>query len=758
MSTAQQLPTNVQPLRAMPTQLAAIEDESLDLRRIAATLRRRKIMIAAIAIIGAMLSAFYVSGITPLYKAEVEIVVEPERKKIVNIDQVAQNLNSDWLTPQTEAAIIRARDNALLAVKRLDLVHHPAFNPALRLPEPGMVDIGKVWLQKALALVGIEVKLVEKLDAAPNAAPSHPLTAEDLVDSYLAGLETIPVERSRLIRIVYTSTDPIIAAEAANATAELYIEAQKNAKGQATSEANSWLDRRVGEVHEQVIEAQQKRDKFRRQAGIVQIGDLTINAEQLTQLNGQLLAARTTRQQAEARYAQVAELTQSGAQLESVPDVLSSTLIQTLRLQEIEAARKIAELQTQFRDGHPKMVLAKAELADIHAKLQAEVTKIATQLRHEVDLARSAEATLQGEVARLERDIEQQNGAKVTLDLLETDLQASRQLYETLLSRYKETEVQDSTTQRGDARIISAARPPGSPFYPQTKLLVAVAFLASLVVGVILAIAIELLDSGFRSLAQIESLTGLPTLGMIPLIVRKGRSLRPHQLAITKPGSVFGEAVRTVRTALMLSDSERPPRTLLVTSSVPNEGKTSTVLSIACQSAKSGQRCIVLDCDLRQSAVHAQFGVPNKVGLADYLVGTARLEEVIEIDPISGAYFIVAGTRAPNPIDLLGSPQMRRLIKALSQAYDFVILDTPPVLAVSDALVMVRHVDATLFLVRWEKTRRPAAVSGLKLTLEAGANLAGVVMSQVDVKRHAQYDFADSDYYYGNYTKYYTEA
>jgi polysaccharide biosynthesis transport protein len=758
MSTAQQLPSNVQPFRAAPPQLASIEEESLDLRRITATLRRRKIMIAAMAAIGTMLSAFYVSGLTPLYKAESIVVVEPERKKVVNIDQVAQNINPDWLTPVTEAAIIRSRDTALEVVERLDLVNHPAFNAALRPPQPGTLEIGKAWLARGLTLVGIKTEFAAKREPAAALAPARSLEPEHLVGAFLGGLESIPVERSRLIKIVYTSTDPALAADAANAVAELYIEGQKKAKGQATTEANSWLDQRVREVHEQVIRAQQKRDEFRRQAGIIQLGDLSINAEQLAVVNSRLLEARTVRQQAEARYAQVAKLTRSGAALESVPEVLSSALIQNLRLQEIEAGRKIAELQTQFRDGHPKMVLAKAELADARAKLQSEVEKIASQLQHEVDLARSTEATLQAEVQRLQQQMEEQNDAKVTLDLLESELQASKQLYETLLARYKETEVQDSTVQRQDARIISTALPPGGPFYPQKKLLVGVAFAASLVIGVVLAIAIELLDYGFRSLSQIEALTGLPTLGMVPLIVRKEVNRRPHQLAVAKPGSVYGEAVRTLRTALILSDSERPPRTIVVTSSVPNEGKTSTALSIACQSAKSGQRCIILDCDLRQSSVHVHCDLPNRVGLADYLVGKARLEEVIEIDAVSGTHLIPAGARAPNPIDLLGSPQMRRLVKALSQSYDLVILDTPPVLAVSDALVMVRHVDATVFLIRWEKTRRQAAMSGLKLALEAGANLAGVVLSQVDVKRHAQYDYADSGYYYGGYNKYYTEA
>jgi polysaccharide biosynthesis transport protein len=312
MSTAQQFPPNVQPIRPATTQLAALEEDSLDLRRIAAALRRRKIMIGGIAAIGTVVVALYVGGITPLYKAETEIVVEPERKKIINIDQVAQNLFSDWLTPQTEAAIIRSRDKALLAVKQLDLVHNPGFNPALRRPAPGMLDVAKAWLNTALVATGVESSWFKPANVEPQNASSRALEPEDLVDAYLAGLETVPVERSRLIRIVYTSTDPLIAAQAANAAAAIYIEAQKNAKGQATSEANAWLDRRVNEVHEQVIKAQQKRDEFRRNAGIVQIGDMTMNAEQLTQLNSQLVAARTIRQQADARYAQVTKLQETG--------------------------------------------------------------------------------------------------------------------------------------------------------------------------------------------------------------------------------------------------------------------------------------------------------------------------------------------------------------------------------------------------------------------------------------------------------------
>ena len=759
MSTATQLPANVQPIRSGTVQLAGIEDESLDLRRITATLKRRKLLILAIAAIGTLFSALYVSNIVPLYKAEAQVVVEPERKKVVNIDQVAQPLNPDWLTANTEAAVIRSRDLAVKAIERLKLVDNPAFNPALRPPEPGFLDVGGAWLAWGAAQVGLEGKIPGLKTSAASASPApRRFTPADLAGIYLGGLQVIPQERSRIIQVVYTSPDPQIAAAAANATAELYLERQQNAKGQATGEANAWLDEKVLAAHQQVIAAQKKRDEYRRKAGIIELGDLSIYAEQLAILNTQLVETRTHRQQAEARYAQAQKIDQSGGQIEALPAALSTPLVEALRLQEIDATRKIAEMETQFRPAHPKMVLARAELDDIRAKVKAEVGKVATQLRHELDLARSAEGTLHAEIDRLQSKIEEQNDAKVDLDVLETELQGKKQIFETLTARYNETSVQDKGIQRDDAQIVQSAVPPGGPFYPNKKLLIGIAFVASLAIGVVLAVAIDLLDYGFRSLTQIENLTGLPTLGMVPLIARKMRQIRPHHLAVAKPGSVYGEAIRTVRTALMLSEVDRPPRSLVVTSSIPNEGKTSTALSIACQSAKSGQRCIVIDCDLRQSAVHVHFGQANRLGLSDYLAGNARLEEVIEIDPISGAHFICAGTRAPNPIDLLGSPQMRRLIKALSQAYDLVVLDTPPVLAVSDALVMVRHVDATLFLIRWERTRRQAAVSGLKLALEAGANLAGVVLSQVDVKRHAQYDYADSGYYYGGYNKYYTES
>ncbi|CAN0510204.1 unnamed protein product, partial [Laminaria digitata] len=245
----------------------------------------------------------------------------------------------------------------------------------------------------------------------------------------------------------------------------------------------------------------------------------------------------------------------------------------------------------------------------------------------------------------------------------------------------------------------------------------------------------------------------------VPALARnQSDGKRPHEFALARPNSTFGEAIRSVRTALMLSSVDKPPKTVLITSSIPGEGKTSTSLSIASTAAKSGQRVIILDCDLRNSSLHAYLNVPNQRGLSDFLAGQAELEDVIEIHPSSTLHYITAGSRAPNPTDMLSSDEMRELIRRLSDMYDMVILDTPPLMAVSDALVLMRDVDRTLFLVRWEKTRRETVLAGIKQALEAGANLAGTVLTQVNVKKHASYDYGDSGYYYyGSYRKYYSE-
>ena len=745
--------------------------EVLDLRHLLGALRRHKILIAGTMFAITSLAVLFVNQITPLYRAEAQLVIEASRQNVVDIEAVVQGLNPDWMTNETEAAVIGSRELAIKAVERLNLANSPLFNSDLGPPKKGRVAslVGSVkallpeWVVDPTRLFGGE--RAEEAEEAPavelSPEESRALALHQATDAYLGGLAVVPEESSRVITVRYNSPDPQMAALAANTTAEIYILDQLSTRGEATLQATEWLSERVNEMRDRVVDSETRLEEFRRESGIVEVGGATIYQRQRAALNEELILARTQRAEAKARYGQINDLLEAGEGIDTVAAVLGSPLIQNLRGQEATVVRKIAVLRVQYREGHPQMQLTLTELADLREKIATEVGRIVDNLGNELEIAQVREVNLEREVRRLDNLLGEQNQAEVTLRGLESEVRANKQLYETLLARFKETSVQhDEMLQQADARIISRATVPGGPYYPRKRLMIMAALVVSLVIGVALALISELLDFGFRNLSQIETYTGLPTMGVVPIISGlKSQGKLPHEIAVERPNSAYGEAIRTLRTGLLLSRADQPPRSVIVTSSVPGEGKTATALALACTAAKSSQKVIIVDCDLRHSMLHVCFDCPNGVGLSDYLAGQAALEDVIEIDPRSGVHFITAGSRAPNPPDLLGSRETIELLQRLTRLYDMVVLDTPPLLAVSDALVLVRHVDKTLFLVRWEKSRRDVVLMGLKQVIEAGADLAGIVLSLVDVRKQAKYDYtaASGYYYYGSYRKYYTE-
>ena len=573
----------------------------------------------------------------------------------------------------------------------------------------------------------------------------------------MSGLYVDTALRSNVLFITYSSIDPKMAAKAANATADVYILDQLNAKYEATERANAWLGDRVNELRQRLENSSQELENFRRQAGLLEIDGSTIFTQQYAELSSEAAAARTRRAEAEARYNQVQQLLSSDAGVGTAAAVLDSPLIQRLREQEAEVLRKLGELKTQLRDGHPQMVLARTELEDLQEKINSEVRKIVTNLGNELEIARVREANLREEVESLGARIAEQNQAEITIRELESVVDTDRDLYETVLTRFKEIDVQQSDVIQPDARVISYATVPGSPSKPNKRMIVAAGLILSLIVGIVLAFFREQLDTGFRTLEQIEEATGVPTIGLVPRIGRSGRSSsRAATFVVDKPNSAFAESLRTLRTALLLSNVDRPPKLVMFTSAVPGEGKSLTALSTARAAAMSGQKVLIIDCDLRKPSLQELLEVPNDTGIVECLSHEKNLEDVIQMDFKSGMHFILAGPKVPNPTDVLASDQMRDLLSALTDAYDLIVLDTPPVMAVSDSLVLSRMVDKTVFLVRWERTRREATVAAVRRILESGAELAGIVLTQVDAKRHDRY-YNRASGYYGEYNKYYSD-
>ncbi|MCW5744729.1 MAG: polysaccharide biosynthesis tyrosine autokinase [Alphaproteobacteria bacterium] len=507
-----------------------------------------------------------------------------------------------------------------------------------------------------------------------------------------------------------------------------------------------FLSARIDDVRSAVVEADRKLAKFRSENAMYDATDASSLAKTLADVRGQLLIAD-----------QVATQKELGVKQGVSADAAGMTL-----LAEMAAAEKeFQAIASYAAPGHPDYQKAAKRLAAVRARLDDERRRSANNLQAEAKAARENANKLQAEVARLERELKRQTEGSAQLRALQTELDTAKALYSTLLTRLQEVNVLASVDKKGDAKQINEAAPPSFPVAPRRDLIVLMAFVASMALAVGIAVMLELMDSGFRSVHQLEQQTGVAALGMVPYqsAGRLRRSNKPWLNVVEKPNSAYSEALRTIRTGIALSSADHPQRTVAVTSAVPGEGKTTTALSLAAASAASGARTLIIDCDMRQPSLHKNIGVENQAGLAEFLAGQRDLEDLVQVEPKTGLYYVLAGKRPPSPTDLLGSLRMRRLLQQLGDAFDMVLLDTPPVLAVSDALLLVRQTDTTIYVVRWEKTRRDIAMAGLKMVYEAGARLSGCVLSHVDLRRHAQYDYTDSGvFYYRGYRRYYGDG
>lgn len=714
--------------------------EEFDLRALLRMLwRRRRIILGTVVLLTAI-AAVVTYQLTPVYRASAQIMVEPREANVVDIEAVLSGLPADAETINSEIEVIESRHLAQRVIDKLALDRDPEFNPELRDPSPLAALFGRAtaWLG------GERDDLTEDQRAA--------LERATVVDTYLENLTVSSRVQSRVITVTFASEDPNKSARIANTVADLYLVDQLEAKYEATERAAEWLGDRIQTLRQAVEDSERAVEAYRKKAGLVSGRDeVSLVREQISELSSELILAKSRRAEAEARVEQVKTLMETDG-VYSAAEVLSSDLIQQLKDQEAEVVRKVAELSEEYGDKHPRMINARNELRDIRSSIASEVRKIVQNLENEAQVAQARESSLEISLANLEDRAAELDAKSVDLRALEREAEANRALLETMLSRFKEISTQQELS-RPDARIISAATIPVRAAFPRPALIVGLTLVASFFLGVLLAVAAEQLDAGFRSVDQVEQQLGVPGLGLIPRLSRTGS---PADYALDKPLSAFAEALRNLQLSISLSNVDRPPRVVLITSSVPEEGKSATALSLARVLAKAGHRILLIDGDLRRPTLHQALSTDIEPGLVEVLSGRATLEEAIRTEERSRLNYITAGRHAPNPSDLLASEHMRSVLERTREDYDLVLLDSAPTVSISDSRLLANWADTTILLVRWEKTRRETVASALKQLQQSGAHVAGVVLSMVDVKRHAQYGYSDSGYYHGAYAKYYT--
>jgi exopolysaccharide transport family protein len=730
----------------------AAHDE-LNLREVWRGLKRRKLALLVPVVLITLGVFLWAKQQTPLYTAQALLSVQNRDAPVVAIEGVVEDLAADPATIESEIEFLSSPAFLRRIVDKLNLTQDPEFAPWLKEEEPG-------WFGSLLELLNPMRYVPAHLwGAADSSGPERDPAARELnavIGNLTNRLTVEQVSRSYVISLSFLSEDPVKAAKIANAMADEYLASQVEAKYAAADRATDWLKKRIDELRGKVLEAEAKIVEYRTKNHLVNTDADNPLTLQFFQLNTQLALAQAQRAEAEARLSRARGMLDSGG-IGNAAMVLKSPLMDSLRAQETELIRKLADMSSVYGANHPQMINARAEIQSVRDKMLDEARRIIDDFENEVSVASAREKELQSNMSRLQDDAGRVDLAGAELSALQGEVDTNRKLFETFLARFREI-VQQQSLQESDAKLLSAADPPNGPSHPQVMLLTTIAFGASLVIGILLVFVIERWDAeyGFRSADEIQAALGVRALALVPdLSRRETQGIAAEDYILQKPHSAYAEALQRVRTSLFLIDGERPPKTILITSSVPLEGKSTIAASLARQSARSGLKVILIDADLRRPRLHEVIGLPNQNGLSEVLTGRSNPESAIKRDEKSGLDFLPAGVGVVSPPDLFRSSTMKILLEETAAYYDLVIIDSPPLAAVSDSFALSGMVDKTVYCIRWEQTPRNVALAGIRQLVDAGADIAGIVVARVDVKKHARYGYADSGYYQGSYRKYY---
>lgn len=727
---------------SVPYALPSADAMDIDIRGLLLMLWRRKSLIIGLLLVGLSLASIVLTIIQPQYSARSLMMIETNmgNQQINQLQAVIGSGSIDASFILGEIETIRSRTIGQKIVDRLNLMTDPEFNPRFN---------GGTKRDDA------NFKTLS-LNAPGNELPNE-VTEQDkamVVTRFLERLSVRSIPGSFAIQIEYTSPDPAKAALIANTIIDVYIEQRLEKKFTAQKKISDWLGKRLEELRGQIRAAETAVVDYKMKNNIVEGLRTIVPTEQLSELNSQLISAQAQRAEAQARLEQTRLLSKEIREGNTVPDVITSDLVQKLRLQRLSLESKLSELRTRYGERHPMILKAISELKETEAALNAEIGKSSETAESELYFTDARVKALEDRLNDVTGNKFEQNQTMIKLHELEREAESSRLIFEAFLENYKRSDDQEDL-QDPDAHVVSYAVIPNTPSYPNRLLLLSLSAALSLFIGLTLAILLEKLDNTFRSASQLEAALRYPCYALIPALEKSGTK-DPGQFILSKPSSTLAESVRTLRTVVALRGGEARPKVVMMTSSFPGEGKTTLSVWMARLAAKSGEKVILIDADLRRPSVHRVLGCSNESTLVDYLTGQKDLDQIIQRDEASGLYVITARSVPNSALDLVSGERMRKLVASLKQVYDMVIIDSPACLAVSDARVLATLSDQTLYVVAWDRTPREVVASGIKQFSDMGYNAMSFVLTNVDVKRHVRYGYGDSVYYYGRYKEYFT--
>ncbi len=697
-------------------------------------LRREKWLVVGLIIASLVLAFLHLQRVPPVYTSSAQVLLDTRQERVLNTEQVVSNLTASNYVVAGEVELIRSNLLMGKVVDALDLVNHPAFDPRIP-PEPGFPEMIVNGIRSLITRPATEAELMREDDIRART-----------ISKLQAAVTVSQVGISYAIRITARADSPEQAARIANAIAEQYVQDQLAAKRDATIRATGWLEERVAELSDQLEEADEAVVAFRTALTAELGGDAEATEQLLADLNSRYIATRVERSDAEFRYQMVQVLYETGGYA-AVADIVSSPLLETLDRERAELARRQAELARTLGVRHPQMVGMSAQIEDIERSIEAELRRRIEAIRSDMNMAANRVDSLLQAMETIQDRMSRISAAMVTLDQMERSAAAIRETYEATMTRFMETAAQ-TEYQRADAQIISIARPPSAPSEPRKMVFMAIAGVFGLSFGVAIAFIREALNKSVHSSEALRQLSNLPVISLLPYVSHKRRDRRWLLKEIRdNHQSLFMEGIRTIRARLFDVHTIGRPKVLMVTSSVAGEGKSTVSATLAYSLTRASLSVVLVDADLRRSVSANELGADPEGGcLVDYLEGKIGADKVVQHLPELDIDMVMPLRSVPNAADLIASKGFGTLIRYLSARYDVVIIDTAPVLAVPDALVISSKSDATLMMVQTNRASNTMVKAALQRLDEAGAVVVGTVLSQVrrkDAVSSEIYDYAN---------------
>jgi succinoglycan biosynthesis transport protein ExoP len=701
--------------------------------------QRRKALIATILLVP-LCALVTLRQITPLYVATGSLIYDPSEYKVRELQSILRTDPTTEPMMASQAEILRSLHIAEQVARRGNLFDNPEFNIALA--PPGLV-------RRTVATLRSQLGMEPDEPPDPVYGPVWDRSRDRTLLAVQEALHATAVRASHVVEVTFIADDPVVAAAAVNNAMDAYIKDQYAAKHRAVDSATRLLERQAADLRRQVHDAEERMSTYRSGHALSQGMHAGTETEEITHLTEDLAKAQSDRAAANARLDAARGRMGAEAQAAVAPSVTS------LRAQQEQLAGQIKAQQTRLGSAHPDVQSLGRQYADGQRALNAEIARVVAATEADQHAATDRVRTLEGVLEQAKVAAESSARAQIPLNAMTRDLDAARGQLQAVLDRIQQT-AQQASVESSEAHEISQAVPPIRPSYPRKVQTMAAAIAASVFLGLLLVYLLNLMDTTLRSGDELNEAAALPCLALIPEVGKRALGqLKIEDYIVHRPLTAFAEQVRSLRAGLSLA--EAPPQIITVTAARPAEGKSVLTLALGRSAQQGGKRVLAIECDVRQSSFQYRLMGRTAPGLLEVLRGDTPWRDAVQDDPITGLQFIVAGKPGGDVPGLFLSDRMRRLLAEARDHYDLILLDAPPVEAMTEARIAAALADAALLCVRWRSTQTKTLLHTLEMLRNAHAKIIGTVLTRVDPRVHVRSGYADAGVYHRRYKAYFRE-